>query len=75
MLYYSIAYPDSGNNFGITIVPINELGTGEPAIAPIVDLKGNYKLYFSINISVCNSSCMHELGHLPLQLTVLESAR
>ena len=40
MLYYSLAYTDS-DNFAITVVPINELGTGESAIAPTVDFIGN----------------------------------
>ena len=29
-LLYSIDHPDPGNNFTVTVVPINEVGTGEP---------------------------------------------
>ena len=30
-LLYSIDHPDPENNFTVTVVPINEVGTGQPA--------------------------------------------
>ena len=30
-LLYSIDHPDSENNFSVTVVPINEVGAGQPA--------------------------------------------
>ena len=31
-LLYSIDHPDSENNFTVTVVPINEVGTGQPKV-------------------------------------------
>ena len=36
MLYYSIDDPDPDNNFTVTVVPINIVGPGEPAISTIL---------------------------------------
>ena len=30
-LLYSIDHPDPENNFAVTVVPINEVGAGQPA--------------------------------------------
>ena len=30
-LLYSIDHPDSENNFAVTVIPINEVGAGQPA--------------------------------------------
>ena len=47
MLYYSI---DPDNNFTVTVhvVPINEVGSGEPALQ-IASRKGEYKSAHSTN--------------------------
>ena len=44
MLYYSIDHPDTDNNFTVTVVPINEVGSGEPALQ-IASRKGEYNLH------------------------------
>ena len=36
MLYYSIDHPDPDNNFTVTVVPINIVGPGEPAVSTIL---------------------------------------
>ena len=36
MLYYSIDHPDPDNNFTVTVVPINIVGAGEPAVSTIL---------------------------------------
>ena len=36
MLYYYIDHPDPDNNFTVTVVPINIVGPGEPAVSTIL---------------------------------------
>ena len=40
-LLYSIDHPDPENNFTVTVVPINGVGAGEPAVLTIASLSGN----------------------------------
>ena len=35
-LLYSIDHPDPENNFTVTVVPINEVGAGEPALVSFI---------------------------------------
>ena len=36
MLYYSIDHPDPDNNLTVTVIPINIVGAGEPAVSIIL---------------------------------------
>ena len=41
-LLYSIDYPDPENNFTVTVVPINEVGAGQPALVSFIILTSEF---------------------------------
>ena len=43
MLYYSIHHPDPDNNFTVTVVPINEVGTGQQAVSFLIPFNGGIR--------------------------------
>ena len=54
-LMYSIDHPDPGNNFTVTVVPINEVGAGQSRSTMVQFLKPGI---FKMTIIVCILSCI-----------------